>query len=270
MWSAFGRAAPTYDDAAVLQREVANRLLERLDLLRFVPETVLDAGCGTGHATRTLLKRYPRARVIGLDLSPAMLRMAQRQRGWWRRERLLASDVERLALADHSVDMIVSNLTLQWCDLAQTFSEFARVLRPGGTLLFTSFGPDTLIELRTAWQAVDASPHVHSFVDMHDVGDALIKARLAEPVMDVERLTMTYPDVHALLRDLKALGAHNVAIGRSRGLTGKTRFQNFRAAYEALAIDGRIPASYEVVYGHAWAPSRDQQPRVPVSAITRR
>jgi len=271
MRTAFGRAAPSYDAAAVLQREIAGRLLERLDLIRLVPKTVLDAGCGTGHATRALRKRYPRARVLGLDLSSAMLRVAQRQRGWWRRERLIASDVERMALADQSVDLIVSNLTLQWCDLARAFAEFARILRPGGTLLFTSFGPDTLVELRTAWQAVDDSPHVHAFIDMHDIGDALVRARLAEPVMDVERLTMTYPDVHALLRDLKALGAHNVTTGRARGLMGKSRFRRFREAYDALAVHGRIPASYEVVYGHAWAPSREQHPpRVPLQAITGR
>jgi len=271
MRTAFGRAAPSYDASAVLQREVAERLLERLDLIRLVPKTVLDAGCGTGHAMRALRKRYPRARVLGLDLSPAMLRVAQRQRGWWRREQLVAGDVERMALADQSVDLIVSNLTLQWCDLSRAFAEFGRILRPGGTLLFTSFGPDTLVELRTAWQAVDDSPHVHAFIDMHDIGDALVRARLAEPVMDVERLTMTYPDVYALLRDLKALGAHNVTTGRARGLMGKTRFRRFREAYDALAVDGRIPASYEVVYGHAWAPSRERHPpRVPLQAITRR
>ena len=270
--TSFARAASTYDEAAVLQREVANRLLERLDLIRLKPGTILDAGCGTGYCARALKRRYPRAQVMGLDIATPMLAWARRQRNWFRRTGFVGGDIERLPMSGASLDMVFSNLALQWCDLDVAFAEFARVLRPGGVLMFTTFGPDTLKELRTAWQAVDSAPHVHTFIDMHDVGDALMRARLGEPVMDVERLTITYTDVLALMRDLKAIGSHNAATGRVRGLTGKTRFARFRQAYESHRMDGRIPASYEVVFGHAWAPAPAGDPgsvRVPLETIRR-
>jgi malonyl-CoA O-methyltransferase len=261
---AFERAAATYDSVARLQRQVGRELIERLDLLRaFVPTAVLDAGCGTGFCTRLLARRYRRAAVvIGLDLAEAMVRHARRQSAWWRRLfggeapiAYAAGDIERLPLASGSIDLIVSNLALQWCDPRSALAEFRRVLAPGGLLLFTSFGPDTLKELRAAWRTVDDAPHVHTFLDMHDLGDMLLAAGFTDPVMDVERLTEYYPDVPALLRELKALGAHNIAAGRARGLTGKRHFARFRAAYEAMAQGGRIPASFEVVFGHAWAPA---------------
>ncbi|HEX9628054.1 MAG TPA: malonyl-ACP O-methyltransferase BioC [Acidiferrobacterales bacterium] len=282
--SAFGRAAESYDRAAVLQREIADSLVARLDLIKLAPRHVLDVGSGTGYGTRALARRYPRARIVGLDLSPAMARAARGpRRGWlgrWRRrDRYLCGDAERLPLADASIDLVFSNLTLQWCRLDAAFAEFARVLRPGGLLMFTSFGPDTLKELRAAWGAVDDAPHVHDFIDMHDVGDALVRARFRDPVMDVERLTRSFPDVRAVLAELKALGAHNAARGRPRALTGKRRFARFEAAYAAQAgAGGRVPASYEVVYGHAWAPAADTGSRaradgtvaVPVHRIARR
>ncbi|MFQ6021344.1 MAG: malonyl-ACP O-methyltransferase BioC [Acidiferrobacterales bacterium] len=251
--AAFERAADTYDDSAVLQREIANRMLERLDLIRCSPQRVLDVGCRTGHCSRALQKRYKGAVIVGVDLAYGMARAAQTQTHWRTRQRFVCGDAETLPVADAAVDMIVSNLTLQWCTPDTVFQEFARVLRPGGVLMFTSFGPDTLHELRAAWRAVDERPHVHTFLDMHDVGDALVRAGFAEPVMDVEHFTLTYPDVMALLRDLKRLGAHNVDRDRLRGLTGKASFASFKSAYEAHARDGLIPASYEAVYGHAWA-----------------
>jgi len=262
--AAFQRAAASYDSAAVLQREIADRLVERLDLIKHEPARVLDVGSGTGYCTRLLARRYPRAHVIGVDIALAMVCAAAR-RGrprWWvgrrARDRYVCGDAESLPVAARSVDMVVSNLTLQWCNPDAAFSEFARVLRPGGLLMFTSFGPDTLRELRTAWMTVDDTPHVHDFIDMHDLGDALVRARFAEPVMDVERLTLTYSGVIGVLRDLKAIGAHNVARNRSPGLTGKRRFAGFRSAYEAMATpDGRVPATYEVIHGHAWSPLLD-------------
>lgn len=259
----FERAAHTYDSAARLQRRIGEWLLERLEELRdFRPATVLDAGCGTGFCTRRLARRYRRASVLGLDLATAMLRRAQAHAPWWqrllpggaRRPGYAAGDIERLPLRDASIGLIVSNLALQWCDPRVAFAEFRRVLAPGGLLLFTSFGPDTLKELRAAWRAVDDAPHVHVFLDMHDLGDLLLRAGFADPVMDVERLTVTYADVFELLRELKGLGAHNLTAGRARGLTGKRQFARFQAAYEAMAQDGRIPATFEAVFGHAWAP----------------
>lgn len=271
--AAFERAAATYDQAAVLQREVAERLLERLDLIALKPGRVLDIGCGTGYCTRALARRYADAEVVGIDIAHAMLRRARRAAPWWQRlrgtrMRYAGGDAESLPVADAAADMVISNLMLQWCDPVRVFAEIRRVLRPGGVLMFTSFGPDTLTELRAAWRVADAGVHVHAFLDMHDVGDALLQAGLADPVMDVERITLSYADALDVMRDLKHIGAHNTARGRARGLTGKQRLARVRAAYAALARDGRVPATFEVVYGHAWAPARDAG-IVPVASIGR-
>lgn len=273
----FAQAADTYDAAAVLQREIADRLLARLEVVRLQPQVILDIGCGTGYDLRQLSKRYPRAQVLGLDIAESMTRRARRRLGRWRRisgrSMFACGDAERLPFGTASMDMVVSNLALQWCDPRIVFAEARRVLRPGGLLMFTTFGPDTLRELRAAWRAADNAAHVHAFIDMHDLGDMLIHAGFADPVMDMEAFTLTYADVRGVMRDIKQLGAHNVAVSRARGLTGKVRFARFRAAYEALAQDGKIPATYEAVYGHAWAPEtepmRDGVAAIPVGRIGR-
>ncbi|HSH28614.1 MAG TPA: malonyl-ACP O-methyltransferase BioC [Thiohalobacter sp.] len=259
---AFNRAAGSYDGVAVLQREVGERLLERLDLTRLEPQWALDLGAGTGQITRGLLKRYRGCRVMALDLAEAMLAHTRRSAGWWRRPRLVCADAEQLPLAADSVDLLVSNLTLQWCNrLERTFAEFRRVLRPGGALFFTTFGPGTLKELRESWAEVDGHSHTNHFIDLHDIGDALVQAGLAEPVMDMEMLTLTYRELPTLVREIKELGAHNVTQGRARGLTGRARWRAFEQAYESRRRDGVLPLSYEVVYGHAWAPTGVQQQR---------
>jgi malonyl-CoA O-methyltransferase len=257
---AFSRAAPRYDEVAVLQREIGQRMLDRLEVVRLQPQRVLDLGAGTGLATEGLMKRYPRAQVVALDFALPMLQQVRRRGRLLRRPRCVCGDLEQLPIAGNSVDLIYSNAALQWSnDLESTFREFLRVLRPGGLLMFTTFGPDTLKELRLAWSEVDGYSHVSSFPDMHDVGDALVRARFADPVMDVDRMTLTYGDVSDLMQDLKVLGAHNVTAARPRGLTGRGRLQAMRAAYEPFRRDGRLPASYEVVYGHAWAPLSQQE-----------
>jgi malonyl-CoA O-methyltransferase len=271
---AFERAAPGYDAAALLQREIADRLLERLDYVRLEPKRILDLGAGTGYAVDALQRRYRQARVIALDFAHPMLLRARRRGTWLRRPLCLCAQAERLPLADGAVDLIVSNATFQWCnDLDLAFTQCLRVLRPGGLLMFTTFGPDTLKELRLAWSQVDGYSHVSPFPDMHDVGDALVRARFADPVMDMERLTITYTQLRELMADLKGIGAHNATGQRPRGLTGPRRLAAVQAAYELeRQADGRLPASYEVVYGHAWAP--EQKPvaggiGVPISAIGR-
>jgi malonyl-CoA O-methyltransferase len=274
----FDRAARSYDVASVLQTRVRTELLARLDLVRLEPESVLDLGCGTGGGAVALARRYRRGHVLALDLSAAMLRQAQRRRRPWRRFAALCADAARLPLAAGSVDLVFSNLMLQWCgDPEVVFRECARVLRPGGVLTFTSFGPDTLKELRLAWASADGYTHVNRFIDMHDLGDALVRAGLAEPVMDVERYTLTYADVRALMRDLKAIGAHNVNAGRPRGLTGRRALERVTSAYERERRDGRLPATYEVVYGQAWAPVGGPrspvtpgETRIPIGRIGRR
>lgn len=254
--ASFERAADSYDACAVLQREVGARLLERLELTAIEPRHILDLGCGTGVHLQALQHHYPRARLLAADFSFNMLTRARRRRGWWRRQPLVCADVQRLPFAAGSFDFIYCNLVLQWCeDLDLAFSELRRILAPHGLLLFSSFGPDTLKELRAAWREVDGYTHVNRFIDMHDIGDALIRARFVEPVMDVEQLTLTYADLRALMRDLKSIGAHNVTAGRSRGLAGRERLQRLGGVYETFRRDGKLPASYEVVYGTAWTPA---------------
>ncbi|MEW8625203.1 MAG: malonyl-ACP O-methyltransferase BioC [Candidatus Thiodiazotropha sp.] len=261
--AAFSRAAPHYDEVAVLQREIAKRMIERLDYIRHQPEVVLDVGAGTGDATRALASHYAKSRVIALDFALPMLQQVRKQGRWFKRPPCVCGDAEQLPLADHSVDMIFSNVALQWCnDLTGTMREFLRILRPNGMLLFSTFGPDTLKELRTSWSAVDGYSHVSPFTDMHDVGDAMLQAGLAEPVVDVDRISLSYDDVPSLMRDLKTLGAHNVTAQRAKGLTGKGRMRAMIQAYEQFRVDDKLPASYEVVYGHAWAPAEAKIPGV--------
>lgn len=256
---AFSRAAPRYDEVALLQREIGQRMIDRLDLVTLQPRLILDLGAGTGVATAQLAQRYRKAKLLALDFALPMLLRARKRGRWLRRPACLCADLEQLPLTDQCVDLIYSNAALQWSnDLDQAFGEFLRVLRPGGLLMFSTFGPDTLKELRAAWSEVDGYAHVSRFPDMHDLGDALVRARFADPVMDVDRMTLTYQQVGGLMQDLKVMGAHNVTAERPRGLTGKGRMQAMRAAYEQFRVDGRLPASYEVVYGHAWAPQRPQ------------
>lgn len=255
---AFSKAAPAYDATAILQHEVCVRLLEKLDYVRLQPGRVLDVGSGTGWGTRQLGERYRQAEIIALDIAPGMLRASREADGWWKKlfatkRRLICADAEALPLAGQSVDMMWSNLALQWCnDLPATFAGMHRVLRPEGLLIFSTFGPDTLKELRTAFQGVDGYNHVNRFVDMHDIGDMLVAAGFADPVLEMEKLTLTYSDVKAVMQDLRGIGAHNATEGRAQGMTGKTKWASVVRNYEMLRRDGRLPATYEIVYGHAW------------------
>ncbi|MCO6441129.1 MAG: malonyl-ACP O-methyltransferase BioC [Nitrococcus mobilis] len=275
----FNAAAASYDAAAVLQRETGKRLIERLELVRLNPRWILDIGAGTGATTRQLMQRYPRARFIALDIAPAMLRRARRRAPLLQRLRCACADAESLPFAAGSFDLVFSNLTLQWVnDPERVFREVQRVLRPNGLLLFTSLGPDTLKELRQSWECVDGYVHVNRFVDMHEVGDAVVRARLADPVMEMEYFTLTYRSARDLVHELKALGAHNVVVGRNTGLTGRRRWFAMEAAYERLrAAEGLLPATYEVIYGHAWGTpparprvDRSSAIRIPLTEIGRR
>lgn len=263
--NSFDRAASSYDAAAVLQAEVRARMFSRLDLIKIAPSAILDAGCGTGHASATLAQRYPASRVISLDLALGMLQQTRQQQTLKSKVRrllgvpqqsLLCADIEQLPLADASVGMLWSNLAVQWCnDLDRAFQEAHRVLHTDGLLIFSTFGPDTLKELRAA-SASDGRVHVSRFIDMHDIGDALVRAGFTAPVLDVERFVLTYDDVMAVMRDLKAIGAHNAAAGRSQGLHGKGFLRGLTAQYEQFRqLDsGKLPATFEVVYAHAWKP----------------
>lgn len=278
---AFARAADGYDAAAALQHEVEARLLESLEHLGDrVPARALDLGCGPGRAAAVLKKRWPNAEVIATDVAMPMLAQARRRAGWWRPFRLVCADAAALPFADGCLDVVFSSLCLQWTeDLPATLAELRRVLRPDGLLLFSTFGPDTLIELREAFAAADASaPHVSPFAQIQRVGDALMAAGFRDPVLDRDHFDLTWPDVPALMRELRAIGATNALAARRRTLTGKARMRRVFDAYEALRRDGALPSTWEVIYVQAWgpvpgAPRRTAQGEiatVPIASIGRR
>jgi len=268
---AFSRSAASYDAAAALQHAVEARLLESLDYLdeRAPPHRVLDLGCGTGRASALIQLRWPRAQVLSLDVALPMLHQARLASRLWphspagwlsnpfvQRPRQVCADARALPLTDGSIDVLFSNLCLQWVDdLDAVFAGFRRVLRPGGLLLVSTFGPQTLWELRDAFSHADAAPHVSPFADIAVLGDALMRAGFRQPVLDRDLDTTRYPDLAALMRGLRAIGATNALASRRHTLTGRTRFEAAARAYDTLrGSDGLLPASWETISAMAWAP----------------
>ncbi len=274
----FNSVAADYAHVAVLQQQVSQRLLSDLSYLTISPRVCLDLGCNTGLGIRQLAKQYKSMRFpIGIDIAMGMLQQAKARTRWWNKCRYVAGDAAQLPLASASVDLVYAALVLHWCsDTMSVLREVSRVLRPGGVFVFAAYGPDTLRELRASWAQVDNHQHTLSFMDMHSIGDALLAAGLADPVLHTEQFTLSYPDPEHVVRDIKAMGASYVGEGRCPGLTGKARWQRFIATYQRDYLQqGRIPASYEVVYGHAWAKplisaAVSQEVHIPVSAIRRR
>jgi len=269
----FSRHSRRYESRAFLQQLVAGRLRERLDLFRLEPGWILDLGCGTGSESHHLRRRYRRARTCALDLSEGMLqRLREGLPRWSARIHPVCADAARLPLPDDLFDLVWSNLALQWCsDLEQVIAELHRTLRPGGLLLFTTFGPDTLKEIRQAWSGVDGRRHVLDFPDMHEVGDLLRRKGFGEVVMDVDRITLTYPDPARAMAEIREIGASYKGPGAA-GLTTPRRFGAFLEAWEEMRDrEGRLPCSYEVVYGQAWAEApREREAGVPLDRIGRR
>lgn len=251
---AFNAAADDYATASALQQEVERRMLERLDIMNIDPRRIADIGAGPGCAARAMAKRYRRARVTSIDIAPNMLLLARKKAPrFFSRHEYVCADAEALPLASGVVDLLFTNLTLQWCnDLDAAITELARVAAPGALIMLSTVGPDTLRELRDSWAAADDGVHTNDFIDMHDIGDAMMRAGLADPVLDVENFTLTYDSVRSIMRELKTLGAHNVRRERRRTLTGKGRLQEVESHYEQLRTDGVLPVSYEIIYGHAW------------------
>ncbi len=263
---AFGRAANSYSQAAALQREIESRLLEQLAYLDDKkPQRIVDLGCGPGQASGWLKKRWPRAHVIALDSAMPMLAAAKQYSRWWRPLHRLCADARALPLADQSIDLVFSNLCLQWVDdLPAVLNELRRVMRPQALLVFTSFGPDTLQELRAAYQQASHDPPVSPFAPIQAIGDALLQTGFRNPVLDRDYITLTYTDAAAMIRELKAIGATDARQQRPRGLAGRKRLSEIQRAYR-VDNDGRVQSTWEVITAMAWAPD-PAQPRRQASA----
>ncbi|KXB31696.1 malonyl-[acyl-carrier protein] O-methyltransferase BioC [Dechloromonas denitrificans] len=256
----FSKAAASYSEGDFFAREVDRRMQERLDYVKVEPKRILDLGCSRGASLVSLAERYPDAQLIGLDVAPAMLSAARPQRAAWQRwlglgksaePVRLAADAAKLPLKTRSTAVIWSNLLLHWLDdPLPALAEAHRVLEVGGLLMFSTLGPDSLRELRLAF--ADGYAHTQRFIDMHDLGDMLVGCGFADPVMDMEVITLTYDDLDAVFADLRAAGSSCAMKARRHGLTGRNSWAAARAAYEGMRLDGKLPATFEVVYGHAW------------------
>jgi malonyl-CoA O-methyltransferase len=256
----FARVAASYGEGDFFAREVDRRMQERLDFVKVEPKRILDLGCSRGGSFSGLAERYPEAQLIGLDVAPAMLSAGRTPRAGWQRwlgigknsEPLrLAADAANLPLKSRSTAIVWSNLLLHWLDdPIPALAEAHRVLEVGGLLMFSTLGPDTLKELRVAFS--DGYAHTQRFADMHDLGDMLVGCGFADPVMDMEVITLTYDDLDAMFAELRAAGSSCAMKARRHGMTGRKSWENGKAAYEAMRKDGRLPATFEVIYGHAW------------------
>lgn len=256
---AFGLASANYDRHAVVQREIGDRLLQHMAFTKIEPQRILDIGCGTGYFTRLLRQRFRRADIIGLDLALPMALQARKQqprrRPWQGRTRFLVGDACLLPFADASFDLVCSNLAMQWVSTPEIMMrEMRRVLAPGGLMLFSTFGRRTLEELRQNLARIDPA-YEHSvlrFPDVIDLGDALMQLSVASPVTDTDLITVTYPNVYALIRELKGLGASASAIARPvKGLYGRRLLRELERCYPRNDT-GRIQASFEALYAQAW------------------
>lgn len=255
----FSRVAATYGEHDFLVREIDRRMQERLDYVRITPKLIVDVGCSRGGSLAGLRQRYAGAIVLGVDSVPSILQASHSEAAGWRRwlpfigesgPLLAAGDAMALPLKRDTAGLLWSNLLLHWLDdPLPALAEAYRVLEVGGLLMFSALGPDTLKELRTAFS--DDYAHTQRFIDMHDLGDMLVGCGFADPVMDMEVLTLTYASFDQLIDELRASGGRCAMHARRRGLAGKAGWQAARRAYPANP-EGRLPVTFEVVYGHAW------------------
>jgi malonyl-CoA O-methyltransferase len=263
-----------------MEQEIGRRMLERLDYVKLVPKRILDAGSGPSPQADALLKRYRNAALIAMDFSVPMLQARSRP-GWLGRlarastPAPVCADLANIPLAARSCSMVWSNMALHWAANPQrAIEEFHRVLEVEGLLMFSTLGPDTLKELRAAFPVGSGAPHVHGFIDMHDLGDMLVAAGFAAPVMDTETITLTYPSIEAMVADLRGTGQTCALAGRGRGWLGKGRWAQARESLDGRMREGRLPVTVEIVYGHAWKPvprrTRDGHAIVGLGAVRKR
>ncbi|MGC1183165.1 malonyl-ACP O-methyltransferase BioC [Legionella sp.] len=273
---AFNQHATEYEFVAKVQQEIGTRLLERLHYLKMSPQRILDLGCGPGFFSRKLAQMYPKAQIVGLDLAELMLVQARKKYSWWHTWSLVAADMRHLPFATGTFDLVFANQVIHWGDsLPHIFRELNRVMRTNGCLMFTTLGPDTFKELKSAWSVINDYAHVNEFPDMHDVGDYLMSEHFLEPVMDMELLAVHYQTLDKLLKSLKAQGVKNINSARNQGLTGKNSWKQFEQNYLSMQTEnGKYPLTYEVVYGHAWKGDQRKdgqgiETMIPVSQIKR-
>ena len=257
----FARAGDGDPAFESVMEDVRDALLERLDGIRTAPRRILDLGAGTGAVARRVARRFRNAEVVSVDPVPVLLRGArERAPRWFSRHRHVAGEAERLPLATHCVDLIMSNVAMPWFDpVDDALAECLRTLRPGGLLLLSTLGSGTLKELAAAWSGGGGPPRMHPFADMHVLGDALVHAGFTDVVMDVQRMRLEAPDFWTLCRILSRSGGSGALPARRRGLTAVETFRAAAARYDTLrSADGALPVSVELVFGHAWAPVRDR------------
>ena len=251
--SNFDRAATRFAKADFMHRVVANGLFERMQPMTLSPRLIVDLGSACGAASKRLAWQYPKARVLSVDLSAEMLKTSKKNQRWFNRVRELQADATKLPLATGSVDIIFANLLLPWINHPpDVFEEVARVLRVDGLFMFSTLGPDSLAEFRTAWSEIDDGLHVHQFPDMHNLGDAVMRAGLSDPVLDVDCQRVTYKDTATLFAEMAAIGARNSLRDRRPTLTGKGRIKRFCQALRSWPDDNSIDLNLELVYGHAF------------------
>ncbi|MGL5742892.1 MAG: malonyl-ACP O-methyltransferase BioC [Legionella sp.] len=274
---AFNQHATEYERTAKVQQEIGLRLLERLQFLNIKPQRILDLGCGPGFFSHELTQLYPKAQIVGLDLAPMMLSLAQKKQSWRRKWSLVAADMCRMPFAAGAFDLVFANQVIHWGEaLPQVFRELNRVMRVNGCFMFTTLGPDTFKELKTAWFYVNQYAHVNEFADMHDVGDCLMLEHFLDPVVDMELLAVHYETLPKLVQALKAQGVRNINPNRNQGLTGKKAWKQFEQNFVAMqTVTGKYPLTYEVVYGHAWKGEQRKtefgiETMIPISQIMKR
>jgi malonyl-CoA O-methyltransferase len=270
----FDRAAAGFDDADFVHAVTRDGVFRRLQPLLLTPKTILDLGSATGAMGRLLRKRFKRAHIVSLDLSYAMLERGRTDRSWFSRSSFVQGDAHQLPFAEASFDIVVANQALPWAPNPQpVFEEVSRVLRDGGVFAFATLGPDSLQEIGRAWATVDSGAHVQRFPDMHDIGDGLVRAGLRDPVLDVDRLSVSYEDTDSLFADLTRAGARNVLADRSNGMVGKKKFRAMADALAASGASGRVMLELELVYGHCWGSGPKNDPahyEIDANSIPRR
>lgn len=275
--NAFNAHAMDYDQAAIVQKEIGDRLFERLDYLKMKPRFVLDLGCGTGYFSKKLKQRYPKALVVGLDLAWMMLKQVRKRQSILSSWPLVHANMTSLPFSSGVFDLVFANQVIHWANpLSSVMSEINRILNVDGCFMFSTLGPDTFQELRTAWSQVHQYAHTNDFMDMHDLGDILLAEHFIDPVVDMEKLLAYYPSLSRLLHTLKDQGVRNINRARNQGLTGKDAFRRFETLMNQFCNEkGQFPLSYEIVYGHAWKGSKHkmgqgiEEAYIPISQLRR-